>query len=366
MYTLIDECIIQRMKVKTLFFTILIGAIMIGCTQKVNDKNYNKQYYKNGKFTNPEANMNSNFSSFLSNVWKFLTVKVENQTPIENQIPVRLLTKDDILNMPNNSVTRLAHSTLLIKTDNKLILTDPVLSEQITPFPFFAPKSFHKYPISAEDLPFIDMVIISHNHYDHLDVPTLLKLKEKVGNFYTTLGVKKQLLDLGIDTIKIHELDWNQSITNNSIKLTATPAQHFSGRGLFDKNETLWASWVIKSSNVNLYFSGDTGYFSGFKEIGKNYGPFDMTFLEAGAYNENWKEIHMMPEQTVQAHLDLKGKLLFAIHNSTFKLSMHPWYEPLQKVTNEATKKGIETVHPIMGEIISLKSFTKTSKWWED
>lgn len=349
---------------KILALIILIGVVMIGCSCK-NEKRHNSDYFKDGKFTNPEANMDPSFSGFLSNVWKFISEKVEDQVPSENEIPLKKLTKKDITNMPNNSVVRLGHSTLLLKIDDKLILTDPVLSTQITPFPIFAPKSFHKYPIDTDDLPFIDMVIISHNHYDHLDEPTLLKLKDKVGNFYTTIGIKEHLISLGIDTMKIYELDWYQSITNKTIKLTATPAQHFSGRGLFDKNKTLWSSWVIKNSNINLYFSGDTGYFSGFKEISKRYGPFDMTFLEAGAYNNNWKEIHMMPSQTVQAHIDLNAKLLFPIHNSTFKLSMHPWYEPLEKVITIAQEKGIDVIHPIMGEIVPMDKFQTTYRWWK-
>lgn len=352
---------------KILLSLVMIGVVMIGCSGKNNEEKYNnKSYYKDGKFINPEANMDSSFGAFLSNVWKFISEKVEDQVPLEDQIPIKTLTKDDILEMPNNSVTRLGHSTLLIKIDDKLILTDPVLSSVITPFPIFAPKSFHKYPISAEELPFIDVVIISHNHYDHFDEPTLIKLKDKVGTFYTTLGVKEQLIDLGIDTMKIYELDWYQSITNNTIRLTATPAQHFSGRGLFDKNKTLWSSWVIKGSNINLYFSGDTGYFNEFKEIAKRYGPFDMTFMEAGAYNKSWKEIHMLPKETVQAHIDLKGKLLFPIHNSTFKLSMHPWYEPLEKVTQEAKTRGVEVIHPIMGEIVPMYRFYSTSLWWRE
>ena len=351
--------------IKNIILVFIVGICMLGCTQEKNQNLFNKSYYKNGKFKNPEANMDSSFSGFLSNVWKFLTVKVKDSIPKENEIPIKILSKKDIIDMPNNSVTRLGHSTLLIKTDNKLILTDPVLSKYITPFTFFSPKSFHKYPIEADALPFIDIVIISHNHYDHLDAPTLDKIKDKVGNFYTTIGVKKQLIELGIDAIKIYELDWYQSITNNTITLTATPAQHFSGRGLFDRNKTLWSSWVIKSSDIKLFFSGDTGYFNGFKDIAKKYGPFDMTFLEAGAYNENWKEVHMMPSQTVQAHIDLKGKLLFPIHNSTFKLAMHPWYEPLEKVTNEASRRDIKIVHPIIGEIIPLDKFYETPRWWE-
>jgi L-ascorbate metabolism protein UlaG (beta-lactamase superfamily) len=259
---------------------------------------------------------------------------------------------------------RIAHSTLLLKIDGRFILTDPVFSETITPFGIFAPKRFHELPITIEELPFIDIVVISHNHYDHLDEPSIKKLKDKVGHFYTTLGIKQKLLDLGVDTMKVCELDWWQSCVNETIRLRATPAQHFSGRSLFDRDKTLWSSWVITSSNTNIFFSGDTGYFNTFKEIGEKYGPFDITFLEAGAYNERWKEIHMMPKETVQAHLDLKGKILFPIHNSSFKLSLHAWNEPLEKVVDEANKKDIQITHPKFGEIISIEKFQNTKKWW--
>lgn len=239
------------------------------------------EHYKNGKFRNLEIEYKSNFSDFVSNVWALFSDKTENKVPSKDAIPIIKLTKQDILDMPNNSVVRLVHSTLLFKLDNRLILTDPVFSPKITPFPFVAPKRFHELPIEIEDLPFIDLVIISHNHYDHLDEPSILRLKDKVGHFFTTIGVKRKLLDLGLDTFKVCELDWWQSCTINSIKISATPAQHFSGRSLFDRNKTLWASWVITSSNVNIFFSGDTGYFNTFKKIGEKYGPFDMTFLEA-------------------------------------------------------------------------------------
>ncbi|PUE64838.1 MBL fold metallo-hydrolase [Arcobacter lacus] len=322
------------------------------------------EHYKNGKFRNSELEYKSNFSDFVSNVWALFSDKTENKVPSKDTIPIIKLTKEDILDMPNNSVVRLVHSTLLFKLDNQLILTDPVFSQKITPFPFVAPKRFHELPIEIEDLPFIDLVIISHNHYDHLDEPSIIKLKDKVGHFFTTIGVKRKLLDLGLDTFKVCELDWWQSCTINSIKISATPAQHFSGRSLFDRNKTLWASWVITSSTINIFFSGDSGYFNTFKKIGEKYGPFAMTFLEAGAYNKRWKEIHMMPDETVQAHLDLKGKILFPIHNSSFKLSLHSWNEPLNKVVDEAKKKEVQITHPKMGEIIPILEFKQMSKWW--
>ncbi|QKF82607.1 MBL fold metallohydrolase [Halarcobacter ebronensis] len=337
---------------------------MVECLRNKESIEYKADHYANGKFRNLEIDYSSNFSEFFSNVWTFLNDKTENKIPEENSIPIVKLSKDDILNMPDNSVVRLVHSTLLFKIDNRYILTDPVFSDMITPFPFVAPKRFHEIPITIEELPFIDIVIISHNHYDHLDEPSIIKLKDKVGHFYTTLGVKQSLIDLGVDTMKVCELDWWQSCTIKSIKVTATPAQHFSGRGLFDRDKTLWASWVITSSKVNVFFSADTGYFNGLKKIGEKYGPFDMTFIEAGAYNERWKEIHMMPKESIQAHKDLGGKVFFPIHNSSFKLSFHPWNEPLNLVTDIAKKEKIEIRHPKMGEIISILEPKKTAKWW--
>ncbi|QDF29603.1 MBL fold metallo-hydrolase [Halarcobacter anaerophilus] len=344
--------------------SLFTGIVMAGCSQNKKNIQCNLKHYENGKFKNLEADFKSDFKDFISNVWAVFTDTTKNKIPPKNAIPVVKLTKEDIINMPDNSVVRLVHSTLLFKLDNKYILTDPVFSETITPFPFVAPKRFHDLPITIEQLPKIDVVIISHNHYDHLDEQSILKLKDKVEYFYTTLGVKQKLLDLGVNTMKVCELDWWQSCTANNLKITATPAQHFSGRGLFDKNKTLWASWVITSTKANLFFSGDSGYFNTFKKIGEKYGPFDMTFIEAGAYNERWKEIHMMPKQSVQANIDLKGKILFPVHNSSFNLSIHPWNEPLNKVVEEAKKQNVTVTHPKMGEIIPLLSKKETQKWW--
>lgn len=344
----------------------VIGVLMVGCSQKRDNAEYKAEHYQSGKFRNHEIEYNSDFMDFISNVWAFLSDKTENKIASKEDIPVVKLSKKDILNMPDNSVIRLVHSTLLFKIDNKYILTDPVFSESITPFPFIAPKRFHEMPINIEALPFIDIVIISHNHYDHLDEQSIKKLKDKVGHFYTTLGVKQKLLEWGINTMKVCELDWWQSCMSDTIRIVSTPAQHFSGRGMFDRDKTLWSSFVIKSSKANIFFSADTGYFNTFKKIGEKYGPFDMTFLEAGAYNKLWKEIHMMPEETIQAHIDLKGKILFPIHNGSFKLSLHPWKEPLQRVTKIADEKNIKISHPKFGENQLLLEYKNTDKWWQN
>ena len=171
---------------------------------------------------------------------------------------------------------------------------------------------------------------------------------------------------MGINKNKITELDWWESKTDNTLNIVATPAQHFSGRGLFDKNKTFWASWVIKSSKSNIYFSGDSGYMPEFKDIGLKYGPFDMTFIETGAYNKRWENIHMMPNESVQAHIDLKGKIMFPVHNGTFELSTHPWKEPFELVSKTAKEEDIKITHPIMGEIIPLLEYKQTKKWWEE
>lgn len=336
---------------------------MSGCSC-CNDITYDSKHFEEGKFHNLELEYSSSFSEFISNVWYFITDDTKDKFPKDGEIKVVKLNKEDILNMPNDSVVRFAHSTLLIKSNEKYILIDPVFSKKITSFPIFAPKRFHEIPLEIKDLPKIDMVILSHNHYDHLDEPSIKELKDKTEFFYVPLGLKSKLVELGIDPLKIYDLDWWQNVTNKDITLSATPAQHFSGRGLFDRDKTLWASWVIKTPTINVFFSGDSGYFDGFKAIGEKYGPFDMAFVEAGAYNDRWKEIHMMPKQSVQASMDLKAKIYFPIHNSTFKLSNHPWYEPLEKVLDESKKQNVQMVHPRFGEIIPIKEFSKTDIWW--
>ncbi len=345
---------------------LLIGILTIlmsGCGQKQID--YESKYYKDGKFFNPNINIERSFSKTISNFWHFFTDNTKDRIPKPNEIPIVKLTSQDILNMKNNHAIRLGHSNLLLKLDDKLIMTDPHFSLRASPFSFMGPKRFHQPPISVEELPFIDIVIISHNHYDHLDEYTLKTLNGKVGHIYTALGVGNKLIEFGFDSSKITELDWWGKTQNGSINIAATPAQHFSARGLFDRNKSFWSSWVIQSTQVNLFFSSDSGYSKDFKIIGEKFGPFDMTFVENGAYNLRWKEMHMFPNESVQAHLDLDGKIMFPIHNGTFPLSTHPWKEPLQLVTQYAKEKNVQIVHPKMGESIPILEFTQTEKWWE-
>lgn len=350
----------MHLKILSIF---LIGVFMNGCASK--DIQYDSKHFKNGTFSNPYKNFELNNSEQFSLMWYFFTDDTPNKIPKDGEIPVVKLTKDDIVNMADNSVVRFGHSSLLIKTDNRYILTDPVFANRTSPVSFAGPKRFHKPPLKVEDLPFIDILIISHNHYDHLDEDALEQMLDKVGHIYTALGLSQKLKNIGFKDSQITELDWWKGKQNDTISITATPAQHFSGRGIFDRNKTFWASWVIRSSTANIYYSADSGYNIDFKTIGERFGPFDITFIETGAYNTRWKVVHMMPDESVQAHIDVKGKIMFPVHNGTFVLSTHPWKEPFELVLKYAKEKNVQVVHPKMGEIIPILEFTNTSKWWE-
>ncbi len=338
---------------------------MGGCADKKITPRFSASFYHDGVFESKMDDQKMGVGDMISIMWQVFVKKIDGAVPEDGTIPVKKLSTDDLMQMPEGSVVRLGHSTLLFRLDGRFVLTDPVFSDRASPLSFIGPKRFHAMPLAPEALPFIDVMIISHDHYDHLDKTTIAILKDKIGHCYTTIGVKNRLSDFGLDPEKITELDWWESAQNGTLTVTATPAQHFSGRGMFDRNKTLWASWVIKASGANLFFGADSGYFDGFKTIGEKFGPFDMTFLEAGAYNERWRSIHMMPEETVQAHRDLGGAVLFPVHNGTFNLAMHPWREPFERVSLEAERQGVRLTHPLMGEIISLKNPSPTPRWWE-
>jgi L-ascorbate metabolism protein UlaG (beta-lactamase superfamily) len=209
-------------------------------------------------------------------------------------------------------------------------------------------------------------VIISHDHYDHLNKYSVQQLNEKTKRFIVPLAVGALIAKWGVPQEKIVELDWWEEYRlDQKLTIIATPAQHFSGRGLTDRNETLWVSWVVITPSHKIFFSGDSGYFNGFKQIGEKFGPFDMTFIECGAYNKSWEQVHMFPEQTVQAHLDLKGKVLHPIHWATFNLALHPWYEPMERLTAAADRENIEIATPVVGETTVYKSNTPADSWWQ-
>jgi len=297
-------------------------------------------------------------------LWDFYLNKPADTRPA-GDIPVRPLTREALLAAPDQTVTRLGHSTVLIKLDGTFWLTDPVFSERSSPVRFAGPQRFHAPPIRIDELPPITGVILSHDHYDHLDHDSILKLADRTEWFLTPLGVGDILIGWGVPADKVRQLDWWQETDIAGIRLAATPAQHFSGRSPFATNPTQWASWVILGSQQRLYFSGDSGYFDGFRQIGETFGPFDLTLLETGAYNESWPMVHMKPAETLQAHRDLKGRRLLPIHNGTFDLSMHAWREPFDRITALGRAGGIVVLTPEMGELVGINTGTSDRRWWE-
>ena len=320
--------------------------------------------YKEGKFNDMGNTLDMSFTETVSTTWEFIFTK-NDRTP-DTELPTKPVDLSYFSTKESNqlNVTWLGHSSLMINIDGYRILTDPVFEKRVS---ILGPTRFNgDLPIDIEQIPKIDAVIISHDHYDHLNKFSVQHLIEKSNKFVVPLKVGARLEDWGVPRNIIVELDWWQEYwLNQKLLVVATPARHFSGRGITDRNETLWASWVMQSPYHNIFFSGDSGYFGGFKQIGEKYGPFDMTFIECGAYGEGWPKVHMFPEQTVQAHLDLKGNVLHPIHWGTFNLALHPWYEPMERLTAAANFKNIKVATPIVGETTVFNMKIPTAKWWQ-
>jgi len=252
------------------------------------------------------------------------------------------------------------HSSYLLKIDSLHILVDPVFSANASPVSFLA-KAFPGTNVyTAADMPEIDILLLTHDHYDHLDYHTILQLASKTKHICTSLGVGAHLESWGIAPDKITELDWWESWGD----FTATPARHFSGRS-FKRGGTLWSSFVLQIGAYNLFLGGDSGYEEHFKIIGDRYGPFDLAILECGQYGKNWPYIHMLPEQTVQAALDLKAAALLPVHWAKFTLALHPWNEPPRRVTAAAKEKGMPIATPLIGQPVPLKGPYPDAHWWE-
>ena len=348
-----------------LIFIFLNFSPVFGASPDKNSKIIieNSKNFIAGKFLNLKSDY-KNTSSFSDSSVKNTTLMSLLSPPKDKNPIVPLPT----IQFQGDTLTEgkfvwLGHSTLLMNIEGLIVMTDPVFN-RASPVPIFGKPFAYEQPINIGDLPKVDVVIISHDHYDHLDAKAIKDLSQSVDRFLVPLGVKAHLERWGVDANRINELDWHDSEDYKNIKFTLTPAQHFSGRGLTNRNSTLWGSWVVSSERIRAYFSGDGGYSETFKELGERYGPFDIAFIENGAYNTDWSQVHMFPHETVQANIDLKSNVLFPIHWSKFDLAFHPWDEPIIRITKEAKKRNINIATPMIGEVFDLTNLPK-NPWWE-
>ena len=337
-------------------------------------QNPEAEIYKDGKYHNtPPFSQLRDGMSRLGLMRKLLFQPTPAATP-DTAIPLHPIAPDTLETQRHNSeiqIYRLGHSTVLMKLGADYWLTDPVFSNRASPSRLAGPKRFHQTPIRIADLPRLAGVVISHNHYDHLDKSAIKQLIGKVDHFITPRGVGKYLTGWGVAKTRITELGWWQSIRHGETNITATPTRHFSGRGLFDANKSLWASYAFHHAGRALFFGSDSGYFEGFKQINAQLGAFDLTMLETGAYSSAWPDVHMTPEQTIQAHIDLGGGdlgggVLMPIHNSTFKLSFHAWKEPLERIAKLAAAANLDLLTPEIGARVVLGQPNETGPWWRE
>ncbi len=261
-------------------------------------------------------------------------------------------------------VTWLGHSTVLIEIDGYTVLTDPVFGERASPVRFAGPKRFHPVPAALSELPPIDVVLLSHDHYDHLCRTTMLALATQSMPIVTSLGVGARLEAMGVASERIHELDWHEHIDLGGLRITATPCQHFSGRSTGDRNHTLWSSWVVQSERHRVFFSGDTGLSEQFRDTGRRYGPFDLVMLEIGAFHESWGDIHLGPENALTVFEMLGGGTLLPVHWGTFNLALHAWDEPAETLLRLAAAKSLRVLTPRIGQVFVPTQIDGPTPWW--
>lgn len=314
--------------------------------------------YKNEKFYN-QKEFKKIHSSGENN---FISKKAD--VPID-EIPTM---RPSFLSNPSISeldVTWLGHSSLLLQMQGMNILIDPVFSSCTSPISFIGPSRFSKLPIEINALPNIDIVVISHDHYDHLDYETIKAIDKKVNKYIVPLGVEKHLERWDVDNKKIINMVWWEEVEINGLTIACTPARHYSSRTfVFDGNSTLWASWVFANQYYKVFESGDTGYDKHFREIYDKYGEFDIAMLDSGQYDYKWRDTHMTPEQAVQAGIDLRAKVIMPIHWGAYKLANHPWDDPVERFSKEAEKQNLKYITPRIGQTITYESDMSTDKWW--
>lgn len=354
---------------------VLLGFLFMGCAPlgtRPSDEDVKR--FTSSKNYDPETQQ---FQNRIPNIMEAMNKRVYSWDAVKEWVngseqgrpPQRMpVVSSDLDQFKNNAeglqIIWLGHSSFLLNMSGVIVLVDPVFSSSAAPVSF-AVKRFQEPPIPLTGLPLIDYILISHDHYDHLDMETMQHFSKFKTQFVVPLGIKGHLVGWGIEAQRVVEKDWWEQAAFPSVTFIATPAQHFSGRDGIHPNETLWASWVIKSETHRVFFSGDSGYDTHFKTIGDKLGPFDVVFLDSGQYNKKWREVHMMPEEAVKAARELNAKYHFPVHWGMFELALHDWDEPVRRVMAAQTKESVPVLTPKLGEMLHLPNPVVQSRWWE-
>lgn len=362
-------CFLLLLCVGVILFMNIDPAFGGNPTKEQKEMYQNLNNYVNGKFINEYPTELATNSSDASSTNEDFASEAQSRNPT-GLIPVSTIDWNKIKS-ENDSLTWFGHSAFLLSIDNKKLLVDPMLSNIVSPVSFVGIKRYeYNEDIMLhliDEMPPIDAVFITHDHYDHLDYQSIVKLNNKTSHFFVPLGVSAHLVRWGIPKERITELNWWEETEYQGLTVALTPARHFSGRDPFNINATLWGGWVILGNKTRIYTSGDGGYGPHFKDIGNKYGPFDITLIEGAQYDRNWPDIHMVPEQSVQANQDVKGKTMMLMHWGSFTLANHAWNEPIERALEEANKREVNIIAPKVGETVLLDSDLQMppTLWWD-
>jgi L-ascorbate metabolism protein UlaG (beta-lactamase superfamily) len=325
-------------------------------------------HYHDGKFANTLAHP----ALESGDVWDYLKEQFfgDQMRVPPSAIPMSAISPASMKTQPPPGLRSiwLGHSSVYIELDGLRLLLDPVFSNYASPFSGIGPKRFHAPPIAMTDLPTIDAVIISHDHYDHLDMRTIQYLSSKGTHFFVPLGVGSHLDEWEVPKRQITELDWWESTEIKGLTIVCTPAQHYSSRGIFDYKETLWSSWSVIGPKHRVFYSGDTGFASHFQQIGNRLGPFDLGIIKIGQYGPgaSWSYSHMDPEQAIEAHLAVRARRMLPVSWGTFNAAFHNWDEPIKRAVKAADEKNVELVTPRVGEVVIAGKHFNSYSWWEE
>jgi L-ascorbate metabolism protein UlaG (beta-lactamase superfamily) len=323
--------------------------------------------YREGRFVNLEPETPTSTAAMLDYLVRQFSGDQVREPPAP--LPVLHVDKTALSATPPDRGLRafwIGHASTYVEIDGLRMLLDPVFAERVSPLPV-GPRRFHATPVALAELPRIDAVLISHDHYDHLDMEAVRHLAQRGARFFVPLGIGAHLERWGVPPAQVEELEWWQERTVGNVRIICTPTRHYSGRKPGTRSPTLWSSWSVLGPAHRFFYSGDTGYSPLFRDIGARFGPFDLAFIKIGAYGPgaSWTDIHMPPEQAVQVHRDVRGRRMFPVHWSTFNLAYHDWDEPIRRTVDAAARDGVQVVTPRLGEWVDADRAFQSTRWWE-